>query len=292
MLDTTKPWAKYDLLDVHSHVGETAIAHAANFAGTGAIDAATELRLRLEAMDEGAIAQAVVSPGHSYDRTDGIAATRRENDRIAAYRDAMPERFPYAAGIVEPLDLRGGPDELRRIRDELGIVAVTFHTEFQGVVMDAAPMLRLLELMTELGMVALIHAPNDSISEQSWRLAKVARAFPDLRIIAIEPFFTFEGLLACDLVADVAPNVLFETASVSDTDVFRSFVHRWGASRIAYGSHIYSTSDRSARSGKTAKAERLRAEMAAYDLSDDDKRAMFGGNTRRLFLEASRNLGS
>jgi predicted TIM-barrel fold metal-dependent hydrolase len=279
----TPPWAKYDLFDVHSHVGQTALSHAINFAGVGDIDPALELRLRLEAMDDAAIAQAVVMPGHSYDRTDGIAATRRENDRIAAYRDANPDRFPVGVGLVEPLDISGGPGELRRIHDELGFKGVTFHTEFQGVVMDAAPMMSLLEQMTEMGMVALLHAPNDSISEQHWRLAKVARAFPELKIIAMEPFFTMEGLLAGDLTADVAPNVLFETASVADTDVFRSFVYRWGAGRIAYGSHTYSTADRSARRGKTARAAQLRAEIADYEISDDDKRALFGGNARRLF---------
>ena len=56
----------------------------------------------VEIKDRGGVEQAIVIPGHGYERANGIADTRAENDAIAACRDRMPERFPGAVGIVEP----------------------------------------------------------------------------------------------------------------------------------------------------------------------------------------------
>jgi hypothetical protein len=48
--------------------------------------------------------------------------------------------------------------------------------------------------MGELAMVPLVHASNVVLHEAIWRLGKIARALPDLTIIAIEPFFTYDGM--------------------------------------------------------------------------------------------------
>ena len=99
--------------------------------------------------------------------------------------------------------------------NELGLRAVSFHTEYQGVTMDSPWVMRYLDRMGELGMVPLLHAADVSLHEALWRLGKVARALPDLTIVAIEPFFTHHGMDHCSFIADVAPNVTSRPRHVS-----------------------------------------------------------------------------
>jgi predicted TIM-barrel fold metal-dependent hydrolase len=268
-------------------MGTTADAHGGGVAGQvkGGAIVDEEVATRLRFMDSARITQAVAIPGHNYNRADGIAATRRENDVIAAYRDRLPERFPVAAGVVEPVDEQAGLAEIDRIHRELGLRAVSFHTEYQSVTIDSPWVMRYLERMGELGLVPLIHASNVVLHEALWRLGKVARALPDLTIVAIEPFFTHDGLDESFFIADVAPNVVFETASCFDSDMLLSFIARFGAERVIFGSQYYS---RIAPPGNTTAHQRrclalIRDLADAESLSEGDKQRIFGGNARALF---------
>ena len=49
-------------------------------------------------------------------------------------------------------------DEIRRIAGQLRMVGVTLHTQYQGVFIDAKPVLDGLALEGELNLVPLIHA--------------------------------------------------------------------------------------------------------------------------------------
>ena len=280
------------IIDCHQHMGTTADAHGGGVAGqvgSDTIDPA-EVATRLRFMDRAGIAQAVAIPGHNYNRADGIAATRRENDAIAAYRDRNPDRFPVAAGIVEPLDQSAGIAELDRIADELGLRAVSFHTEYQSVTMDSPWVMRALERMGELGLVPLVHASNVVLHESLWRLGKIARALPDLTFVAIEPFFTHDGMDESFFIADVAPNVIFETASCFDSDMLLGFVDRFGPARVLFGSQYYS---RVTEPGQSS--AHMRRCLALIDdivqapsLDDAATAQILGGNTRKLFgLEAA-----
>lgn len=277
----------FDIFDCHQHMGTTADAHGGGVAGQvkgGAINP-DEVRTRLEFMDLAGIAQAVAIPGHNYNRADGIAATRRENDVIAAYRDRHPDRFPVAAGVVEPLDEAAGLHEIDRMANELGLRAVSFHTEYQGVTIDSPWVMRYLERMGELGLVPLVHAADVSLHEALWRLGKVARALPDLTIVAIEPFFTHDGMDHCHFIADVVPNVIFETASCFDSDMLLGFIGRFGSERVVFGSQYYS---RVVPSGQTSAHQRrclalIRDLVEAPSLTDLDKARILGGNARALF---------
>jgi predicted TIM-barrel fold metal-dependent hydrolase len=137
-----------------------------------------ELAQRLRVMDEGGVRQALVIPGHGYLRPSGLADTRRVNNEIAAYRDRTPDRFPVACGIVEPRDGPQGLAEIDRIAFELGLVAISFHTRFQGVSVDSQWVLRYLERMGEVGLLPVVHAMDDTPEESLWKLASIARAFP------------------------------------------------------------------------------------------------------------------
>jgi predicted TIM-barrel fold metal-dependent hydrolase len=278
---------EFDVFDCHQHMGSTADAHGVVLPGQvrGGQIVADEVATRLRFMDESGVRQAVAIPGHTYDRSDGMAATRRQNDAIAAYRDHRPDRFPVAAGIVEPLDEAQGLDEIDRMADELGLRAVSFHTEYQGVTIDAPWVLRYLERMGERGMVPLVHASNVVLHEALWRLGKVARALSDLTIVAIEPFFTYDGLQECSFIADVAPNVVFETASCVDTDTMFDLVGEIGAHRLVYGSQYYSQ----IHAPGDERAHDRRA-MVILDeivrttrLDNAEKALVLGGNARSLF---------
>ena len=278
--------SSFDVFDCHQHMGSTGDAHGIVVPGAvrGATMVDDEVTTRLRFMDQGGIRQALAIPGHNYNRADGIAATRRENDAIAAYRDHLPERFPVAAGVVEPLDEAAGLSEIDRMANELRLKAISFHTEFQGVTIDNPWMMRYLERMGELAMVPLVHASNVVLHEAIWRLGKVARALPELTIIAIEPFFTYDGMQECFFIADVAPNVVFETASCFDTDLMLDLARQFGAERLVYGSQYYS---QIYPAGEERAHERRCAAIrqdiiAARTLSDADKALVLGGNARRI----------
>jgi predicted TIM-barrel fold metal-dependent hydrolase len=119
--------AGFPVLDVHHHVGSAFRALGGDVSADPRSDteahAQKELASRLEIMDAGGVDQAVVIPGHGYERARGIADTRPENDAIAAYRDRVPERFPAAVGIVEPRDGAASIDELTRCSVDLYLCA-------------------------------------------------------------------------------------------------------------------------------------------------------------------------
>jgi predicted TIM-barrel fold metal-dependent hydrolase len=158
----------FDVFDVHHHVGRAFDALGGEL-DTGTDDAEAFARLelteRLRIMDEGGVHQALVIPGHGYLRPNGIADTQQVNDEIAAYRDRTPDRFPLACGIVEPRDGAAAFGEIDRVADELGLVALSFHTRFQGVSLDSRWVVRYLERMGERALVPIIHAMDDTPEE-------------------------------------------------------------------------------------------------------------------------------
>ena len=88
--------SEFSVLDVHHHVGNafSALGGDVDLAGDAAAEEYDRLELasRLDIMDRGGVAQALVIPGHGYERSRGIDDTRAVNDGIAAYRDRNPDR--------------------------------------------------------------------------------------------------------------------------------------------------------------------------------------------------------
>jgi predicted TIM-barrel fold metal-dependent hydrolase len=269
----------FDVFDVHHHVGRAFDALGGALSDPG-VDpeafARTEIVSRLRIMDDGGVHQALVIPGHGYLRPNGIADTRRVNDEIAAYRDATPERFPVACGIVEPRDGAAALEEIDRAAGELGLVALSFHTRFQGVSMDSQWILRYLERMSEVGLVPLMHAMDDTPEESLWKLASIARQLPDVTMLALDPFSGFEATRQCFHVADIAPNVVFDTSLSYNFDFIEDFAVRFGSERVVFGTDLYSHP-------VGRRISHLLGQIVESSLSDDDKAAILGGNARRLF---------
>ena len=274
----------FDVFDVHHHVGR-----AFDALGGTLQDSSTdlaeferfELAERLRLMDEGGVCQALVIPGHGYLRPNGIADTRRVNDEIAAYRDAMPDRFPVACGIVEPRDGALAFAEIDRAVTELGLVAFSFHTRFQGVSMDSQWILKYLERMGEHGVLPIIHAMDDTPEEALWKLASVARSFPDLTILALDAFGGFEATRHNFFVGEIAPNIVFDTSLSYNFDYIEDFANQFGAERVVFGTDLYSHP-------VGRRISHLLPQIVDSALSDADKAAVLGGNARRLLQVPSR----
>jgi len=274
----------YDVFDVHHHVGRAFDALGGELddepAALGRDFARVELEDRLRIMDEGGVRQALVIPGHGYLRPNGIADTRRVNDEIAAYRDATPDRFPVACGIVEPRDGPVALTEIDRVKNELHLAALSFHTRFQGVSLDSQWILRYLERMGEVGLVPFVHAMDDTPEEALWKLASIARQLPDLPIVALDPFSGFEATRHCFHVAEIAPNVVFDTSLSYNFDFIEDFANRFGTDRVVFGTDLYSYP-------VGRRISHLLPQIVDSALAHDAKVAILGGNARRILGVAS-----
>lgn len=165
--------------------------------------------------------------------------------------------------------------EIDRAADELGLVALSFHTRFQGVSLDSQWILRYLERMNDIGLVPLLHAMDDTPEESLWKLAAVARRVPDLTIIALDPFSGFEATRQCFHVADIAPNVVFDTSLSYNFDFIEDFAGQFGAHRVVFGTDLYSTP-------VGRRISHLLPQIVESQLSDEDKANILGGNARRI----------
>jgi len=223
------------VIDVHQHVrlvpgslGETLASPE------------MELKTRLATMDTQGIDQAIIIPGHDYLRPNGLADTRALNNAIAAYRGANPTRFPAAMGIVEPLHGDASLDELDRIKRELGLAGVSFDARYHGVKTDSPLMHRLIARMEKLELVPYVHAVAEISAEALWRVTALARDFPGIPMLVLDPFSSFEQLEQLYFLADLAPNLLFDTGQTLSFDRIRPFIRRFGAARVVFGSDLYS----------------------------------------------------
>jgi predicted TIM-barrel fold metal-dependent hydrolase len=267
-----------DVFDVHHHVGRAFDALGGELDpgdDSSAELAHIELADRLRIMDEGGVHQAMVIPGHGYLRPRGLADTRAVNDEIAAYRDRTPERFPVACGIVEPRDGAAALPEIDRAADELGLVALSFHTRFQGVSLDSRWIRRYLERMGERALVPVIHAMDDTPEEALWKLASLARELPGLTLLALDAFGGFEATRQCFFVADVAPNIVFDTSLSYNFDFIEEFVVRFGSERVVFGTDLYSFP-------VGRRISHLLPQIESSGLSEADRAAVLGGTARRL----------
>jgi predicted TIM-barrel fold metal-dependent hydrolase len=267
----------FDVFDVHHHVGRAFDALGGELPSEEELAriTAVEVSDRLRIMDEGGVRQAMVIPGHGYLRPNGIADTRDVNDGIAAYRDARPDRFPVACGIVEPSHGAASLAEIDRCAGGLGLVGLSFHTRFQGVSLDSQWILRYLERMGEVGLVPIIHAMDDTPEEALWKLAVTAGKVPDLTIIALDPFSGFEATRQCFHVAELAPNLVFDTSLSYNFDFIEDFARRFGAERVVFGTDLYSHP-------VGRRISHLLAQIEQCSLNEDEKAAILGGNARRL----------
>lgn len=264
------------VIDCHHHVGSLE-AQGFTFAGieAGKDPAVVELERRLSAMDRQGVDQAIVIPGHGYLRPDGVADTRRINDGVAAYRDAHPQRFPAALGIVEPLHGKAGIAELTRLRDELGLVGVSVHTRFQGVQTDSPLVLAVVREAARLGLVPFVHAVEGVPDEAIWRAQQVARAVPDTTIVVLDAFGGAEHARQAVIIAKETPNMVFDTSLAHHYLFVENMIDAVGPERLVFGTDYYSMMG-------DPQPSVVLDQLARNDLPAEHKAAILSGNLRRI----------
>jgi predicted TIM-barrel fold metal-dependent hydrolase len=269
------------VIDCHHHVGS--IAAVAAGGATADEDSPAfqdaELRVRLDTMGELGVDQAVLIPGHGYLRPNGNADTIAVNDRIAAYRDRNPDRFPAALGVVEPLHGKESIRELHRIKDELGLAGVSFHARFQGVATNSGLVLTLVREMAALGLVPFVHAADASRDEDWWKVQDFADAIPEVPVVALDAFTTSEKSWEALRVARQTPNLYFDTSVSSGLHFVLPVLNEVGPERIIFGTDQYSAITPPGPSSR----RNIIDQLAATDrVGIEAKRAILGGNVRRL----------
>jgi predicted TIM-barrel fold metal-dependent hydrolase len=273
----------FEVIDVHHHVGGVpslmgdVAAHDSMETRAEPAELTDDLEssVRLEIMDANGVDAAVVMPTHEYLRPNGHVDTMALNDAIAAYRDRQPDRFVAAVGIVEPLHGGRSHDELRRARDALGLVGVSFHSRFQGVGMDSPLMTSLVRAAVELGLVPFVHAYADSIDEAPWKIVDVARELADAPIVVLDGFSGFERTKDITRAAREAPNLVFDTSLVYSFDFVEHFIDAFGPDRVLFGTDMYSA-PLAYRHSYTLD------QVLDSRLDAPTKQAVLSGNVRRL----------
>lgn len=257
----------FRIIDCHHHVGSLESIGLSMGEVDGRDPVEVELELRLHAMEVHGVDGAVVIPGHGYLRPRGQADTSAVNDAIAAYRDARPDRFPAALGIVEPI--HGVPActaELRRMRDELGLVGVSIHTRFQGVATDSPLVIGALRAAADLGLVPFVHAVDGVPDEAMWKVQQVGRAIGDHPVVVLDALSGIEHARQACVVGADCPNLVFDVSLAHHAMFVDSLLDVVGAERVVFGTDHYSMMPAPSHAGvleDLLASSRPRAETAA-----------------------------
>lgn len=270
----------FDIIDVHQHVEcGVGLKGALDFGGTDADGQGgqdLEFRTRMAAMDELRMRGAVVIAGNMYLRPNGLADTREVNDKVAAYQCRQPERILGGVGLVEPVYGPAGFAEVKRCREELGLIGIGFHNGMQGVPVDSPLMFKLIEKIGEAGLVPFIHALGNEL-ETIWQVDLLAKAFRDLPMIVLDVFHDVSQVKSLPDIAERRPNLYFDLSmSINFEFMGLPQVRAVGARRFVYGTNFYSWPLMKKPMGQ------LLEEILASDLPREDKAAILGGNARRL----------
>jgi predicted TIM-barrel fold metal-dependent hydrolase len=268
--------AGFTVIDCHHHVGSLeALGFKVDGAPGGADAAVVELERRLASMANYGTDQALLIPGHGYLRPDGVADTRRINDGIAAYRDNLPERFPAALGVAEPLHGAAGIAELRRARDELGLVGFSVHARFQGVSTDSPLVVNLVRAAADLGLVPFIHAVEGVPDEAIWRVQQVAKAVPDTTIVVLDSLSGSEQARLAVILAEQTPNLVFDTSLAHHYMFVEAMIAAVGFERVVFGTDYYSMMP-------GPRHALVLDELVASPIPAEHKAAILAGNLRRV----------
>jgi uncharacterized protein len=261
-----------EVFDVHHHLG--ALTGGSLQEGEGWMD--RDYALRVEMMRANGIDFAGILAATGYMQADGIKATMRSNDTVAAYRRRDPARFPIAAGIVEPLHGPASLDELDRVKHELGLEGVVWHHRFQGVPVDTPLMRPLLKRVAQLGLVPFVHTNAESNLEAAWRLEKWANEFPELTFVAMD---ALHGNAHGQMVLEIAKrtrNIIWDTSGARNPRFLRRFVEEAGPEKLVLGSTYYSSPPSYERNHEL---EVIRES----GMREEDLQAVLAGNAKRLF---------
>ena len=117
---------------------------------------------------------------------------------------------------------------------------------------------------------------NETPEEALWKLAVLARSIPETPVLALDPFSSYEATRECFFIAEVAPNILFDTSLSYNFDFIEDFAREFGAERVVFGTDLYSTP-------VGRRISHLLPQILESALPSEDKARILAGNARRLF---------
>lgn len=214
------------------------------------------------------------------------------NDAAAAMNSAGPRTGIFSFGCMHP-DYANWHGELARIK-ELGLRGVKLHPVYQGVDLDDARYLRILERAGELGLVVITHAGLDV------GFPGVVRCSPEMACRALRQVGPVKLVLAhmggwrsWDQVLELLPgtSAMIDTSfsvgrmtplddgyyqddgdlDLLDGPGFLALVRAFGAQRVLFGSDSPWSSQRESR-----------AWIEAQPLREEEKAAILGENAKKL----------
>ena len=257
-------------------------------------DAAEAVRF----MDEAGIDLQVLSLSspqpHFGDDVECIAFCRAFNDRTACIVCAHPDRFAFAATLPLPC-IEGARAEAARAVRELGAVGVALPSNARGLYLGDPALDPLMEVLDELGTVALIHphrpaALTDGLFTSGpvplyEFLADTTRAvlnmlsrniparYPHVRfvvphtgsflalvakrIMSIQPFLTSQGLMDEADFADGFSRLYYDLAGLPNPEMLATLHTIAPSEHILYGSDYPFTNAQLALAGKAHLEEML-----------------------------------
>ena len=250
----------FEVLDVHQHIplemGEFERDRSA----------------RLAFMDKFGIDQACVSPPVMPPHT---VSTGELNQRVCAYSEARPDRFPYAFGTI---DTRGGDAELYQLESfaRLRLRGVTWHHAFQGTFLDHPSMDPVLTFCASHQLLAIVHLIVGSLLESPWRLARLCERHQSVTFVALDGLSSPHHAEWTIEMASHLPNLYVDTGVLSSFgNPVEKFVDRIGPDRLLLGTDLDTLP-------KSFNFPYPLFEVAHSSLAAQDKCKILADNTRRL----------
>jgi predicted TIM-barrel fold metal-dependent hydrolase len=264
------------VVDSHQHVGSLSDALAYDGTDSDSEPAVeSDASRRLTAMDALGIDWAVLQPSHGYLRTDGLMATMRLNDRMVDYMLFTPDRF-CVLGTTEPMYGMARVHEVQRIAS-MGLRGVAWHHRFQGCYIDSRWMWPILEAMSDLELIPLVHVNVESSMEAHWRLQRLALDFPNLTFLAMDGLWSYERARHALASAGITPNVIWDMGGPVCYVSAEEWVERNGSTTLCFSANLHYVAE-----GTIQETPLLRY-LKTSELSEADKANILGGNLTRLF---------
>jgi uncharacterized protein len=231
---------QFRVLDLHHHLGPDEGILAADRSSMSPV-----FPERIAIMDRFGVDHAVLMPPNS---ASGGLSMALANDQVAAATRRDPARFP--AGVAR-IDLAEGlvaaQAELHRAVDELGLRGAVWHHRFQGVFLDHPDMPELIRTCGMLRIPAFIHVIEGSSLESPWRLERILESVPDVPVVALDAFSSWDRAGEITAIAARHENLWAELGALSAVagNHVERYVDTLGPHRLLLGTDLFMTGGRS-----------------------------------------------
>jgi uncharacterized protein len=273
---------QFHVLDLHHHLGPDEGILATDPDSTSPV-----FPERIAIMDRFGVDQAVLMPPNS---AAGGPSMARANDQVAAAVRRDPGRFPAGVARIDLAEgLAAATAELHRAVGELGLRGAVWHHRFQGVFLDHPDMPALVRTCGTLGIPAFIHVIEGSSLESPWRLERILESVPDVPVVALDAFSSWDRAGEITAIAGRHDNLWCELGALSAVagNHVERYVETVGPQRLLLGTDLFMTGGRS----MTYQVPFAVLEVAHLDLGIAAKRAILYDNAADLLgLPASERL--